>query len=348
MAAPIRRRWLWLGAVGALGLVALARCLFAPPRYAGAKSDHFDGRRFHNQVPVVYGRFDFLRWMLTREEGPWREWVDAEPGLPPPVRVDGNRLRVTFINHATLLVQMDGLNILTDPIWSERCSPVSWAGPRRHRPPGIHFRDLPPIDVVLLSHNHYDHLDLPTLKRLAAEHAPRIYVPLGNRRLLNDQGIEGVIEMGWWEEEALPPLRITAVPVQHFSARGVTDRNASLWSGWYLRSPAGGVFFAGDTGWGPHFEQVRERLGAPRVALLPIGAFRPRWFMAQVHISPDEMLRAHRTLGARISIPMHYGTFHLGDDGEREPIERLRVEMAEADEENIWILGFGEGREIPR
>ena len=171
-------------------LLAMVSCtVFSSPPYRGLPSDHFDGRRFRNPGARLHGPRDFLKWQFNREVGPWREWVDDPPGPPPPRRVGRGELRVTFVNHATTLVQMDELNILTDPIWSERASPVSFAGPRRHRPPGIRFEDLPPIDAVVVSHNHYDHMDVETLRRLAERYHPKIYVALGNDLFLASAGV---------------------------------------------------------------------------------------------------------------------------------------------------------------
>ncbi|MDX1582027.1 MAG: MBL fold metallo-hydrolase [Thermoanaerobaculia bacterium] len=336
---------LLLGAAGAAASLVAVRCAFSAPRYEGPPSGHFDGERFHNLVEVEHGALDFWKWQLTKDPGEWRSWVDAEPGPPPPRRVSDGGVRVTFVNHATLLIQLDGLNILTDPIWSERCSPVSWAGPRRHRPPGIRFEDLPPIDLVLISHNHYDHLDLETLRRLEESHRPGVRVGLGNGALLEKVGLDrDVEELDWWDRlQVSPEVSVSFVPAQHFSARGVCDRNANLWGGWMITGRSGRVYFAGDSGWGPHFEMIRNRLGVPDIALLPIGAFRPKWFMSPVHISPQEAIDAHRALGASTTIPMHYGTFHLGDDGETEAVELLRdrVESASLDAQ-FRFLGFGE------
>jgi L-ascorbate metabolism protein UlaG (beta-lactamase superfamily) len=260
-------------------------------------------------------------------------------------------MRVTFVNHATALLQMDGVNVLTDPIWSERSSPVSFAGPKRVVPPGLRFEQLPPIDVVLVSHNHYDHLDLPTLRRLAAEHDPRILVPLGNRALLERAGVHGAEELGWWKSVVVADgVRVAAVPARHFSGRGMLDRNRALWAGFVVSGPAGSAYFAGDTGFGPHFQEIRDRFGSPRLAFLPIGAYRPEWFMSRVHMSPDEALRAHRILGAGTSVGIHFGTFRLADDGQDEPPERIEALLGEevAPRPRFWILGFGEGRDVPR
>lgn len=314
-------------------------------------SNHFDGQQFHNQKPLQQAGFgDFLRWMLHREPGPWREWTDATPGAPPPLRVSDERLRVTFVNHSTVLVQMDGVNMLTDPIWSERASPFSWIGPHRVRPPGVRFEDLPPIHVVMISHNHYDHLDLPTLTRLARKHRPQFIVGLGNAALLQSAGIANVQELDWWQSiELTGGVRLTSTPSQHFSARGLYDRNATLWAGYVVEGTAGVIYFAGDTGYGPHFAQIRERFGPLRLAMLPIGAFRPAWFMSRVHLSPREAVQAHDALNASTSLAIHYGTFRLGDDGQDEPVVALIQAIKDHGDPvpRFWALDFGEGREVP-
>jgi L-ascorbate metabolism protein UlaG (beta-lactamase superfamily) len=297
---------------------------FAAPKYRGPKSDHFDGKRFHNVPPTRHAGFtDMLKWLTNRDEGRWAKWLEITPAAPPPRRVPGGELRVTWVNHSTFLIQTENVNILTDPIWSERCSPVQWAGPKRHHAPGIRFQDLPQIDAVIISHNHYDHMDVPTLQRLARASAPRVYAGLGNAAFL-----KGAHDLDWWESAPLAQdVRVHCVPAQHFSSRGLTDRDANLWCGFVLETPHGSIYFAGDTGYGPHFQKIRERFGAMRLALLPIGAFRPEWFMCSVHISPRDAVRAARDLQAQVSIPMHYFTFHLGDDGQEEPREVLRREL---------------------
>ncbi len=340
-----------LAAAGtAAAAIWLAGRLFSAPRYAGPPSDHFDGTSFRSLARIDHGPVAILRWMLTREPGAWASWLDADAAPAPPERAGEGALRVTFVNHATVLIQMDGINVLTDPIWSARTSPVRWAGPRRRRPAGIRFADLPPIDAVLVSHNHYDHLDLPTLRHLADRFAPAIYTGLGNDRLLRANGIGGSVPLDWGDARALRPgLTLHFVPSQHFSSRGTADRNGTLWGGFVLESASGAVYFAGDTGWGPHFAQLRARFPRIRLAILPIGAFRPEWFMAPVHIGPAEAVRAHRELGAAASMAMHFGTFPLGDDGMTEAPDRLR-EILRDEPESVarafWIPEFGEGREF--
>lgn len=326
-------------------------CALSAPRWHGPPSDHFDGKRFRSIEPPGRHAFgEFLRWMTHRDRGPWRDFTDTPPGAAPPERVAGGRLRVTFVNHSTVLIQVDGLNVLTDPVWSERVSPFAFVGPRRHRPPGIRFEDLPPIDAVLVSHNHYDHMDLATLRRLARAHRAPIFVGLGNARFLETHAISRARDLDWWESVALSDrVALTAVPARHFSARSPFDQNRTLWVGWVLAGPSGSVYFAGDTGWGSHFEAIARRFPNPRLALLPIGAYRPRWFMSPVHIDPEEALRAQDTLGAATSIAIHFGTFAQADDGEREPVEALEAALARrADPKpRFLVLDNGEAIEVP-
>jgi L-ascorbate metabolism protein UlaG (beta-lactamase superfamily) len=307
-------------------------------------SDHYDGRHFRNPNGArPHGFAGLLRWQLTRKAERWVEWTDAEPGPLPARGIGGGALRATLVNHSTVLIQMEGQNILTDPVWSERASPVSWAGPRRHRPPGIRFEDLPPVHAVLISHNHYDHLDLTTLRRLAREHRPQFFVPLGNAALLRGAAIRAT-ELDWWQAAPLGAVWIEAVPAQHFSARGAGDRNRALWCGFGITAAGQTAYFAGDTGYGRHFERIRERFGTLRLAMLPVGAYLPRWFMSPVHLSPEEAVRAHRVLGARASMAIHFGTFALGDDGEYEPVAALRRAL-DADgvaAEEFRIPGYGQ------
>ncbi|MFZ3215110.1 MAG: MBL fold metallo-hydrolase [Candidatus Acidiferrales bacterium] len=323
------------------------------PLYRGPVSDHFDGEHFYNpRDGMRHGAGGVAKWLLHRKPGPWRKWVDSAPGPPPPERVGDGQIRATFVGHSTVLIQMEGLNILCDPIWSNRASPLSWIGPKRHRAPGILFEHLPPIDLVLQSHDHYDHFDVPTLRRIAAQWRPDFAVPLGvrgrltSRKLAQDGQIQ---ELDWWQSaEAFGRIRITAVPARHFSGRGSRDRNTTLWCGYVIESASGSVYFAGDTGYGTHFRAIRERFPEIRLAFLPIGAYRPEWFMGPVHVSPADALRAHQEVGAATSVAIHFGTFHLADDGEQEPVNELRRALdAEKVAHRFWVLDAGEGRDIP-
>ncbi|MCA9612769.1 MAG: MBL fold metallo-hydrolase [Myxococcales bacterium] len=326
---------------------------FNAPRWRGPLSDHFDGRRFRNTNPDMHHAKprDLLKWMSSRERGPWR-YVDTPPGPKPPERVEGDTMRVTFVGHATLLVQMEGLNVLTDPLFEPRTSPVSFAGPKRFRPPGIRFEDLPPIDLVLLSHNHYDHCCVPTLRRLAQTHgAPPIVTGLGNLALFEKEGIAGEhVELDWWQHVRIGESTVHFVEMQHFSGRGPADRDVTLWGGVAVEHPkAGTVLFCGDTGYGPHFARIRAHLGDVRLALVPIGAFRPRWFMRWVHVDPEESVRAHLDLGARTSVGMHFGTFALADDGQDEPLVLLDEARARhgVSPDAFVVLEHGAGFDAP-
>lgn len=303
----------------------IAGRLYSAPGYSGKATDHFDGKKFSNlekSGPKGFGAT--IKFLIQRKPGKWTRVEDSSYGEKPAPRVlEG--VRVTFVNHSTFLIQSDGLNILTDPIWSERTSPVSWVGPRRMRPPGIPFEDLPKIDLVILSHNHYDHLDLPTLKRISKEHQPRILSPLGVRKFLNSNGIEGALDVDWWDEIRLnDKVRLHPVPAQHFSGRGLFDRNSTLWCGFVMTTSNGNVYFAGDTGYSKKaIQQIVSRYAPVRIALLPIGAYKPEWFMSPIHISPEEAVKIHKELKAETSIAMHFGTFALADDGQDEPIQEL-------------------------
>jgi len=273
---------------------------------AGPPSDHCDGRRFFNpgNGAAPRGLMEAMRWRLRGERAAWPRHMLNPPFAPPPDRVAAGSVAISFINHATFLVRLPGAVVLTDPIFSRRCSPVQWAGPQRARPPGLALSALPRPDVVVISHNHYDHMDLPSLRALHRRFAPRFVTTLGNARTLAKAGVTAT-ELDWWQAIEVGDLRITATPARHFAARTPFDRNQSLWGGFMLGAGGGQVLFAGDSGAGPHWREVRVRLGAPDVALLPIGAYEPRWFMAPVHMNPDEAVQAHLHLGARRSVGMH-------------------------------------------
>ena len=319
------------------------------PKYTGAINDHFDGKKFINPGGVqAKGLTDVLKWSLNRKRGPWKEITSATPYPKPLPRVEEG-LRITFINHSTFLIQVDGLNILTDPVWSERTSPYSFVGPKRMRPPGIPFEDLPAIDVVVLSHNHYDHLDLDTMKRIFSIHRPRIITPLGVKAYLQDNQISGTADLDWWDEFPLSDdLSVVATPAQHFSGRGTFDRDATLWCGYLIKRKGGkNIYFAGDSGYNTStFKEIGQR-GAPiDVALIPIGAYKPEWFMSPIHCSPEEAVRIHIDLDARQSIATHFGTFPLADEGKDEPVNDLMLGLTRGkiSPGNFIAMNEGEAR----
>ncbi|MDY6832831.1 MAG: MBL fold metallo-hydrolase [Thermodesulfobacteriota bacterium] len=281
------------------------------------------GRQFFNIEPTrKHNAWDMIKWGLTRKKAQWPDSVPATAGDIPPRRVEKG-IRYTVVGHAAVLIQADGINILTDPIWSKRASMVSWAGPKRVTPPGIPFDRLPPIDVVLISHNHYDHLDIPTLRRLAARENPLVIAGLGTRRTLDRHGIDHVRELDWWQQTEVNGVTVMFTPARHFSRRGVTDYNESLWGGFGITAPSGTVCFVGDSGYGGFFKEIGRRLGAVDLAFIPIGAYNPAWMMETVHLTPEQAFQVHLDLGARRSVAIHFGTFQLTDEPMDEPADRL-------------------------
>jgi L-ascorbate metabolism protein UlaG (beta-lactamase superfamily) len=279
--------------------------------------------RFRNLVHhAPHSSWLALRWFATRRPEPWPKLVPGPIGPKPVARVGGKTIRATLIGHATVLLQVAGLNILTDPVWSARASPLSWIGPRRVRPPAIAFDDLPKIDVVLLSHSHYDHLDRSTLAALDRRDRPLVLTGLGVGAIVP---AARVAEHDWWQSHDLGDgVVVTYVPAQHFSARTPFDRNKTLWGGFVLETTAGVIYFAGDTGDGPHIAAITERFGPMNLSLLPIGAYLPHWFMALVHISPAEAVAAAETLQSAVTLPIHFDTFRLADDAFGEAVKILR------------------------
>ena len=265
-------------------------------------SDHYDGKRFHNRQSPPHNLWKVLKWMAKRRSKPVHTKRTVSPLVEIDARPPPHEMWVTFINHSTFLIQWAGLNILTDPLFSKRASPFRWIGPKRSHPPGIAFHNLPPIDLVLISHNHYDHMDLPTLKALAKSCHPLMVTGLGNAHPLQAQGIKKPIELDWWDETTVSAdFSVTYVPAEHFSARWLHDRNRALWGGFVLKSLKENktLYFAGDSGYGPHFSQIKAKLGAPALSLLPIGAYEPRWIMSPVHMSPEDAVLAHEDLDHR-------------------------------------------------
>lgn len=309
-------------------------------------SDHFDGDRFFNAARIEpVGPLALARHVLFGRDGAWPDDplpTETATELPAP---GPGKVAVTFVNHATVLLQFDGLTVLTDPVWSARVGPMSWAGPLRARAPGIRFEDLPRVDVVLISHNHYDHLDLPTLRRLQARDDPAVVVPLGDRGWLEAEGFGRVFELDWWQSLVVDArTAITFTPAQHNSGRSPFSSNRSLWGSFWLQRDGLGVYFAGDTAYAGHFRAVRDRLGAPDVALLPIGAYAPRETMRAFHMDPADAVRAQRDLGARVSVGVHYGTFQLTAEDFDQPPRDLAAALAEAPDLPGPFVVLPEGR----
>jgi len=330
-----------------LGLLGTWRSLRGGPGHRGVASDHFDGERFFNPVGGT-GRSlaDLLRWHRTARRRQWPGWVENRATPAPVTLVEPGQVALTFINHITFLVQLPGLNVLTDPVYSGRASPFRNIGPQRVRAAGLALADLPPIDVVLVSHNHYDHLDLATLIWLQQHRSPRFVTSLGNEAFLRRFGLRDVHQLDWWQSVEVPGALITMTPARHWSARSPRNRNRTLWGGFMVRSGDHQLYFAGDTGLGAHFGELRERLGAPDISLLPIGAYEPRWFMQEQHMNPDDAVRAHLELRTPLSIATHFGCFQLTDEGIDEPVEELAAARMRhgVSPEAFQVLETGETR----
>ena len=318
-------------------------------------SDHFDGQHFHNPGRVRHsGLGAILRWSLTRRRTPWPTWVQDPPQPQPPDTVTAGHAALTFIGHSTFLIRLPlpgggVFTLITDPVFSPRCSPLRQFGPKRARAPGVALDALPRIDAVLVSHNHYDHMDLASLQALHARFAAPVITTLGNAAPLAQAGIPGARELDWWHEARVGPVTVTATPACHFSARGVLDRNRTLWAGFMVQSDSGQLLFAGDSGAGPHWGAIRTRLGPPGVALLPIGAYAPRSIMQPVHMNPAEAVQARADLEAVRAVGMHFGTFQLTDEGIDDPVRDLAAARDAAGllRESFGVLRFGETRELP-
>ncbi len=335
-----RRRFVSAGTLAAatafLAACATGRGGGQNPYYNGPPSDHFDGVTFFNpEGSALKGFREFLRWQFGRERAPWPDYYPS-PFAPaePEKRLPEDALRLTLVGHATLLIQTGGLNILTDPVWSDRASPFDFAGPRRVNAPGIAFASLPPIDLVLVSHNHYDHLDTTTLARLHRAHDPLVITPLGNDTIIHHavptmrctaQDWGGVVE----HATDTSRVRIHLEPCHHWSARGFRDRRMALWAAFVIESAAGRTLVVGDTGYnaGRDYQKARARHGGFRCAILPVGAYEPRWFMAAQHQNPAEAVRGMTDCNAAFAAGHHWGTFQLTDEGLEAPLRALEAAL---------------------
>jgi L-ascorbate metabolism protein UlaG (beta-lactamase superfamily) len=310
-------------------------------------SDHFDGERFFNpHGPAPRPVKDVVKWQRTRQRSVWPAAVPLRPHAPPPDVVEPGRTAVTFIGHSTFLVRTAAVTLITDPVFTAHAGPFGRTGPRRVRAPALAIADLPRVDLVLLSHNHYDHLQPSSLRGVARRGRPSIATALGLAPLVSPVGFARASELDWWETFEIAGARVTSVPAQHFSARTLWDRNRTLWCGFVVETGDLTLYFAGDTGYSPDFQEIGRRFPKIDIALLPIGAYEPRWFMQPVHANPEEAVRIHVEVGARRSIGMHFGTFQLTDEAIDEPIAalaRARVAAGLSDEA-FDVLDFGETR----
>jgi L-ascorbate metabolism protein UlaG (beta-lactamase superfamily) len=323
--------------------------------YSGPVSDHFDGERFFDPEGVPpKSLVQVLRWQFGRgrKRATWPAWAPSPHADTPPARVEGKTVRLSFVGHASWLIQTAGLNILVDPVWSERVSPFSFAGPKRCNEPGIAFEALPDIDVVLVSHGHYDHLDMRTLSRLAKAFVPRVVTPLGNDVTMRIADHTIKAEAFDWHDrvELGNGLAVTLVPTRHWSARGLFDRNKALWASFVLETPAGKVYIVCDSGYGEgrHFRRVAEAHGPLRLAILPIGAYEPRWFMRDQHMNPSDAVKALADCGAAQALAHHHGTFQLTDEAIDAPALALleALDAANLPREKFAVLKPGQVVEI--
>jgi L-ascorbate metabolism protein UlaG (beta-lactamase superfamily) len=330
--------------------VFFADAFFSGSRYTGPISDHFDGTRFFSVPNPDLGkekrRMSFLKWLFTMEKNVWK-FVPVEQSKPQERVLDKTGV-VTFINHATTLIQTEGLNILTDPIWAKRASPISFFGPKRYQNPGVSLEDVPKIDVILLSHNHYDHMDIDTLRFFSRRDGSKILTHLGNSEYLIKKGILHCFDMDWWDTHTISSsVGVTSIPAQHFSARALTDRNKTLWGGFVVSTQNGDIYFAADTGYGPFSKQIQEKFPAGfRFGILPVGAFAPRFFMREMHMSPDDAYILKDELKIQKALAIHLGTFKLAGDTQTEPKDLLTQISMERGDDSFVVLKNGESLEF--
>ena len=334
----------FIALVGIISAILINSC----SSYYGPQSDHFDGSHFFNKEED-HSFSNMIKWLWEMETVEWPEWIE-DPQQPLPARrVEKGSIRATFINHATVLIQMDEVNILTDPIWSLRAGPISWLGVKRVRAAGVKMDDLPNIDYVLISHDHYDHLDIPSLKEIEKRHHPKYLVGLGVKNILKSNGIDNVVELDWWQKKEIRghDASITFVPAWHNSGRTPLISNKTLWGGFVISTQSGQVYFAGDTALKGFFHEIGSRFSRIKLAILPIGSYEKRWFMKNQHMNPDDAVQAQKILNANQSMGIHFGTFaehpeQTIDLHEKDLSDALVKHSIPAD--RFWVLKFGEGR----
>ncbi len=339
----------------AIAAIAVAACASTNPFFDASKPHHTPNG-FRNSYPHPekgsFWAWQWERWKNGRPRTPENGWrFETARSNAAFLRANGRHTTLTWIGHSTLLLQVDGLNVITDPQFSERASPVSFAGPYRVAPPVPALEALPRIDAVLISHDHYDHLDVDSVLRLARQPggSPRFFVGLGLKRWFAELGIEDVVELDWWQQTEHKGLELHFVPVQHWSKRTLWDTNQRLWGGWVLRHPALSFFFAGDAGYSRDFADIGERFGRFDLAAFPIGSYAPRWFMKVMHVNPEEAVLAHRDVRARQSVAIHWGTFAwLSDEDLDEPPRNLAAarEQHGLSAETFFVMQHGETRTL--
>lgn len=311
-------------------------------------TDHYDGERFyHAGLEGDKSFWTVLKWQLTRPEGNYPEWVENKAKPQLPASLDEGKVAATFVNHASFLLQTKNFNFVTDPLWSQRTSPFSFMGPKRFRNPGIKIEELPQINFILISHNHYDHMDLQALEDLHKKFKPVFVMPLGNASYLSDiKGIQ-TVELDWWQSHTITnngsTAKITLVPAQHWSSRTLTDKRKALWGGFVVEADQKKIYFAGDSGYSKDiFPRIGETWGGIDLALLPIGAYEPRWFMKVNHMNPEESVQVHFDIKAKNSVAMHFGAFQLSDEQYGQPEKDLEAAKKKFSVDNYITLDVGE------
>jgi L-ascorbate metabolism protein UlaG (beta-lactamase superfamily) len=346
MASPLR------SAAPAVLFFIFAACAGVGNEALPDRPTHHAAGGFRNPNPDFTRPSSWTRWSFVVRRL-WASFVSPRSYDAPRIANDGAALRagsvdpsITWIGHSTLLLRIDGLNILTDPHWGDRASPLSWAGPRRLNAPGLAFDDLPRIDAVVISHDHYDHLDLGTVKQLAETHDPLFLVPLGLKAWFAENGMTRVDELDWWQEREHRGVRFVCVPAQHFSQRTLWDGNRRLWASWAILGSSRRLYFGGDSGYFAGFREAGQRLGPFDAAALAIGAYLPAEIMKLVHTTPEEAVQAFVDLGARVLLGIHWGTFDLAEEALDEPPARMLAEVRRRgiDSGRAWIFKLGETR----